>query len=145
MFSAELVIKCNNHSRFHQDPSEMSSSVEDLGQTSLHNWRDDKMCSGLDPVIKHKPQPTFIPTLLNSQSFSGIPHISLPEISGLSSSELGTVCVFLSKLWEIKLFFMVLAQHQLEHFCVCFVSTFQFDLSVKVWWGGQSPSSYHWI
>lgn len=121
MFRAELLINCNNHIRIHQDPSEMM----DLGQTSLHNWKDAKICLGLDSVIKHKPQSsTFIPNLPNSQSFSRIPHIKLPEISGLSLSELGTVCVFLSKLWEIKLFFMVLARYQPQH-CISVCASFQ--------------------
>jgi len=63
----------------------------------------------LDSVVKHKSQPRFIQNLLNSQSFSRILYIWLPEISGLCLSELGAIYVILSKLWEIQLFFMVLA------------------------------------
>lgn len=90
----------------------------------LHNWKQDKICLVLVSVIKHKSQSRFIQNLLNSQSFSRIPHVWLPEISGLSLSELGAIYVFLSKLWEIQLLFMVLAQNQIQH-CISKCASFQ--------------------
>lgn len=48
----------------------------------------------------------------------------MPEISGLSFSKLGAIYVFLSKLWEIQLFFMVLACYQIQH-CISKCASFQ--------------------